>query len=208
MFLLPYVTVLLWLSTAVFVKFNSGIAFNSNVLGPVLVLLTVLLPVSFWILLEKTKWMFSLVMILIFMFNLSWFGVDLFNKYKMFEKYSSSMEGVDPDWIRMASDSENSIERKNVARAIFQKHGVKIAYRMENEAYALYSPTTEDRGSIMENIDRRANQNILKRNLRYDIMTDAFLISLQMIVFLLVFVYLAFSSKRREYSGGHSSRVL
>ncbi|TKB27177.1 hypothetical protein FCL47_08345 [Desulfopila sp. IMCC35006] len=193
---IPFVTVLLWIVIVLGYIFARDIFLLPMIKFPALLLLSILLPVSFWTLQADGQRVYSFVFIGIFIFNIAILTYGLCSNYanlSSFEQYSGKK--IDPEFARLLVAGNSEKERHIAGRIIYQKTGVALPFLTHDNMFTLYSPTQQDKDLFIDNHERNYLILLAKQNLSNQIVTTFFLLALQISIFFLLLVFLILYDK-------------
>jgi len=191
---IPLLTILFWLLIVFTYKFFPRIVLNEFVQYPLVLLLSIFLPVSFWLKIQDGKRYQSLIFIGIFIFNCTLLVFALERNYTaqmILEKNSGA--GIYPELAEMLTNAEPLEKRQLAARFIYQRHAIAMPYKVTDTSYTLYTPSQSDHDRYKANFTRSAHSDVVRMNATQQLRM-AFLymilhagIFLALIVFLLVY---------------------
>ncbi len=158
---------------------------------PTLILLSIVLPVSFWTLQAQKQRIYAFAFIGIFIINNAILVYGLFSNYSTLESLLNSAEKkIDPELVKLLVLGESEKERSIVSRIIFQKHGVTLPFKTHDDLFALYAPTQADKDIFVDNHEKNYMHYLAKQNLSNQIVTTFFLLALQVTIFFILLIYL------------------
>ena len=158
---------------------------------PTLILLSICLPVSFWTLQAKKERLYAIAFIGIFILNNAILVYGLISNYSTLESLLNYTEKkIDPELAKLLVSGNSEKERSVVGRIIFQKHGIALPFKTQDDLFALYAPTQSDKDIFIDNHDRNYRITLAKQNLSNQIATTFFLIALQLTIFFILLIYL------------------
>ncbi len=193
---LPFLTILFWLSIILLYRFAPHFILKEYIQYPLLILLSILLPVSFWLKIQERKRYQSLLFIGIFLFNLSFLFFALAKNYTAQRTLdSASIKGIHPELAEMLTTGETLEKRRLAARFIYLRHAVALPYKSPEGNYILYTPSQSDTDQYRANFIKDTHTDVLRMNATQQ-MLGAFLylilhagLFLILIVFLIVYEY-------------------
>ncbi len=188
---IPPVTVLLWISIALSYIFVRDILILPIIIFPTLILLSIFLPVSFWILQAKGKRLYSLIFIGIFCINSTILTYGFFSNYSTLNSLQGDTGNrIDPDLARLLVSGNSEKERSAVGHIIFQKYGVALPFMTHDDLFSLHAPTKADKDIFLDNNEKSYLIVLKRQNLSNQIITTFFLLALQVSIFLALLIYL------------------
>lgn len=188
---LPSITVLLWISIVMVYIYANDIFILPVIKFPSFILLSIFLPVSFWTLQTKNKPLHASVFIGIFIFNISILVFGLVTNYSTLESLLENTEKrIDPELAKLLVSGDTEKERRFVGRIIFQKHGVALPFKTNDDLYALFAPTKKDKDIFLDINEKNYLILLAKQNLSHQIVTTFFLLALHVVIFFILLIYL------------------
>jgi hypothetical protein len=190
---IPAITVVLWLVMLFGYKMYPGFFLKGFIQYPLVVLLSILLPVSFWLLIQSGKRIYSLIFVGIFFINVAVLAFALesnFSAQRFLEKNSS--KGIIPEIAEILSSDKNFDKSRLAARLIYQNHAVSVPFRTEERSFALYEPSQQDKETYRTNFARNNEIVVAGMNAMEQMLTTFFLLILHGGLFLLMLVFLLF----------------
>ncbi|RPH38822.1 MAG: hypothetical protein EHM86_08965, partial [Desulfobulbaceae bacterium] len=110
---IPVITILIWLSMIIGYKAYPGFLLKESVQYPLVILVSILLPVSFWLQAQARKRFFALLFLGIFFLNISLLIFALERNYSSQRILESNVDkGILPDIAEMLTRDENIEKRK------------------------------------------------------------------------------------------------
>jgi hypothetical protein len=201
---LPITTILLWLSIVFGFLYAREFILQPIVKFPVFILLSIFLPVCFWILASNNRKIYSSVFIAIFTFNTAILAYTVLSSYSFFKSFDPYKETrIDPQVAELLITGESEEIRNVAGQVIFEKHGVSLPYKTETDHFILYAPTKTNKYKFQRNSAENARLSFLKYNTIYQIDSLLFLLILQVSIFigLLCFLVLHDSPARLPLEG-------
>lgn len=195
---LPVCTVALWLAIILGYVFVRDILLLEYVKFPLILLLSVLLPVCFWELQKNDQRIRALLFIFIFLFNVGAPAYGAWHNHKMrvaFDDYISI--GIDPQMANLLVTGDSIEERKLAAQILYEKFGVQLPYKTGEQEFVLFIPDKSNRDNYVLNHDTSYRARTAVENLDYQNNFIFGIILLQAVLFagLLVFLILYDRSK-------------
>jgi len=188
---IPLVTILFWLLIILGYKFFPQIVLKEALQYPLVILLSILLPVSFWLKIQDGKKYQSLIFIGIFLLNSLFLLFAIERNYtaqKMLEQNSG--QGIYPELAEMLTKAETLGKRELAARLIYQQHAVALPYRSIDTAYILYAPSKSDKDRYRTNFAQKAHAARVKMNATQQMLTAFLYLLLHAGIFLTLIIFL------------------
>ncbi len=194
---LPTITVLLWVASLLGYRFLPEI-FRQDLPQFILVIIfSILLPVSFWQAAnsEKGKYL-ALLIVAIFIINTVILSLAVQSTYTAQQALADGLNrGIQPnfaEYLKTAADGK----RKVAARIIYQKHGVALPYRNDTESYTLFVPSESDRKKYQENFFAESDLKIRNIELTASMITAVLLLLIHLGLFITLLVFLVLYDRR------------
>jgi len=188
---LPVVTVLVWMAMVLGYLFSPGFLLLPQVKFPLLILLGILVPVCFWTLQKTGRRGWSLLFLAIFICNI---GVPAYGLWRNSTLKASLAEyapaGIDPQMARLLVAGDTGEERRMAAQILYEKFGVQLPFKGEQEEYSLFNPDKTNRDKYVLNHDRSYRARTMIDNLAYQQTSILVVILLQLVLFLGLLVFL------------------
>ncbi|MCI5122769.1 MAG: hypothetical protein D3908_16590, partial [Candidatus Electrothrix sp. AUS4] len=120
---------------------------------PLTLLLSVLLPVSFWLVAKGKKNRYlALLFVGIFLIDTSFLFVVMRGSFSTQQQIMEELKtGIRPDLAEYLMTAVSAHKRQIAARLIYQRHGVALAFKNEVGGYTLYEPAQEDKEKFQKN---------------------------------------------------------
>jgi hypothetical protein len=188
---IPSLTALFWLLLILSYKFFPRIILDQYLQYPLIILLSILLPVSFWLKIQDGKRYQSLIFIGIFLINSTLLVFALERNYttqKMLERNSG--KGIYPELAEMLTNAESLEKRQLAARFIYQRHAVAMPYKSTGTSYVLYTPSQSDQNRYRTNFARNMHTDTIRMNATQQMMMAFFYLILHAGIFLALIVFL------------------
>ncbi len=195
---IPFITLFLWLLLLAGYRFFPEILLMEVVKYPLVILFSILLPVSFWLTQQNTRKRYgALIFAGIFLFNSGMLILALTHNYTALTSFNNVSEAsILPDLAEFLTTEKNVEKRRFVAQLFSQKYGVSVPYKVEGDDYALYVPTQTDREHYRANAALSAGKDSARMNLSAQIIELFFLLSLHTGIFFLVIIFLLLYEQR------------
>lgn len=188
---LPHCTLLIWLLILLGYLQTPELILQPLVKFPLVILLSVFLTVSFWLLQKAGKKFFSLIFLAIFLFNI---GVPLYatnRNHAILDTLSQDAgKGIEPPVAELLVGGDNVEEREMAARFIYQRYGIALPYKTTDDSLAIYSPDKTDKDNFLVTHENTLQTESAIRNLTYQIEAINFLIVLQLLIFVVLLLFL------------------
>lgn len=194
---IPAITVILWLVMLFGFKLYPGFFLQGFIQYPLVVLLSILLPVSFWLRIQSGKKLYALLFVGIFFMDVTALTFALeknFSAQRFLEKNAG--KGIVPEIAEFLSSAENLEKSRLAARLIYQRHAVSMPFRSAEKGFALYEPSQQDRETYRTNFARNTEIVVAGMNAMEQMLTTFFLLILHGGLFLLLLVFLLFYEKK------------
>lgn len=196
---IPLITFILWLSLAVGFWLFPGFVLKEYVEYPFVILLSILLPVSFWLAQQETRTRYrALLFAGIFLFDIGIAMLGLSHNYSILASTGSDPElKILPELTELLTTEKDPGKRRIIAQIFYRKFGVSVPYRLEANGYALYLPDQADKEQYRANSALAAGRDVKRMNLSTQIMTLFFLLSAHAGIFFLVIVFLILYERQK-----------
>ncbi len=196
---LPLVTIVLWLATVLGYVLVPHIILLPQVKFPLIILMSILIPVCFWVLQKDGKLFSAGIFIVIFLFNI---GLPAYGAWQNDTRRDALAEyipeGMDPQMAQLLTNGESLEERKMAAQILFEQFGVKLPYLGESGEFLLYSPSKTNKANYVSNHDKYYRARLAKDNLEYQNQSIFIIIALQFVLFLSLLVFLVLYDNKEE----------
>ncbi len=152
---------------------------------PLVVLLSILLPVSFWLRIQSGKKLYALIFVGIFFLDVTALAFALeknFAAQRYLEK--SAGKGIVPEIAEFLSSDENLEKSRIAARLIYQSHAVSMPFRTAEKGFTLYEPSQQDKEAYRTNFARNTGIVVAGMNAMEQMLTSFFLLILHAGLFL------------------------
>ncbi|MCI5209021.1 MAG: hypothetical protein D3910_09535 [Candidatus Electrothrix sp. ATG2] len=163
---LPVITILLWSAFLLGSWFLPETFRQDMIQLPTAVILSVLLPVSFWQLATTGKFFFALLFVGILCFNVSVLLVVVRGEYVAHQALVKKVnKGIQPRRAQYVETAVSEGKRRLAAQLLYQQHGIILSYKNDIGSRTLYSPSESDKEEYIKNFfmakDLRLNSTIL-----------------------------------------------
>lgn len=190
---LPMLTIGLWLVMLVGFVYARSLLLSPYVLFPLFTVLSIFLPIAFWMLQFARRRAFSLCFVAIFAVNclfLGYFVLDLGLKVNAIEPFQALV--INPEQAEQVFSGEREKTRMNMSRYLYENSGVVTAYRKENGELEIYAPTDLDKSVLYENYAGHYRLLETKNLLTYYMQGVFLLLAIHVVIFVGLLVYLIF----------------
>ena len=171
-------------------KAYPGFLLKESVQYPLVILVSILLPVSFWLQAQARKRFFALLFLGIFFLNISLLIFALERNYSSQRILESNVDkGILPDIAEMLTRDENIEKRKLAAQYIYRHHAVQMAFKGA-DTYTLYAPTATDKEQYRSYFTRNAEIGTARMNVIDQLLSTFFLFILHEGIFLCLILFL------------------
>ncbi|KAB2890563.1 MAG: hypothetical protein F9K32_08205 [Desulfobulbaceae bacterium] len=186
---LPLLTMLLWSLMIAGYVFLPRIFLQEYVQYPLVVLLSVILPVSLWVAVLDGRRILAAAMAAVFLLNAGLLLFVLENNYSA----SGILEhetgkGILPQVAGFLA--ENPAKSQYAARQIYQRHGVAVPFRSGAESFGVFAPGDEDKKLFRENFNKAVDMDVAAMNASKQMLTTFLLFALHVGIFILVLLFL------------------
>lgn len=190
---IPLLTIMLWLLIILGFKFIPAYFLNEYIQYPLIIIISILLPVSFWLKIKEKRKFFSLLYIAIFLVNIGFLFFAIERSYSTQKSLgNSSNRGIVPEIAEVLSESENAERRKSAAKHIYQHHAIRVPYKLSDDNYALYSPTEADKASYQETSAKKARLDRIMMDSTVQMLSACFFLILHVGIFIGLLIFLNF----------------
>ena len=188
---LPPVTILLWIAIVLSYIFVRDLFISPVVIFPTVLLLSIFLPVSFWVLQSNGKKLYSLIFIGIFFINNTILVYGFVKNYSTLNSLLEYTENkIDPDLAKLLVTGKSEKERRIISQVIFQKYGVGLPFLTHDNLFTLHTPTKTDKNIFLDNHEKSYLIVLKKQNLSNQLITTFFLLGIQISIFFILLIYL------------------
>lgn len=204
---LPHITVGMWLMLIVGYLQLRDFILQPMVKFPAVILLSVFLTVSFWLLQKAGKRGLSLLFLGIFLFNV-WMPLyaSIINNEFMKTIDRDVEKGIAPELAELLSSADTVQERKMAAKIIYTRHGISLPYKTADDSFAAYSPNKTDKDQYFLAHEQRMQADMTIRNFTEQTEAGNFLVGLQLALFFVLLIFLLLYD--RPGSGAVKEKVL
>lgn len=205
---IPLITILLWLSIICLYRFFPRILFYTGLQYPLIVLLSILLPVSFWLKIEEDKKYQALVFVGIFILNMSLLLLVLGRTYRTQTILEHGLHrGIAPELAQMLTEAETPRQRLLAARLIYRQYAVVMPYKSSGSDLVLYMPSQVDKDLSRKNFVAQARSETQTMNATKQMLTAFLYVFLHAGLFLALLVFLfIYEHKGHEISQDYEKK--
>ena len=188
---LPHITVGMWLLIITGYLLARDFILQPLVKFPLVLLITIFLTVSFWILYRAGSKGFSLLFIGIFLFNV-WMPLyaSIENNEWLKSIDQDTAKAIPSELAELLCLGDTAEERAMTAQIIFTKYGVSLPYKAEDNSFMAYTPTKADKDQYFVANEQRVQAGMAISNLKGQIEASNFLVGLQLALFLTLLNFL------------------
>ena len=188
---LPHITVGMWLVLIFGYLQLRDITLQPMVKFPAVILLSVFLTVSFWVLQKGGKRGLSLLFLGIFLFNV-WMPLyaSIINNEFIKTIDRDAEKGLAPELAELLSSGDTVQEREMAAKIIYTRHGISLPYKTADNSFVAYSPNRTDKDQYFLAHEQRMQADMTIRNLTEQIEASNFLVGLQLALFFMLLIFL------------------
>lgn len=188
---LPHITVGMWLMMITGYLLVPDFILQPLVKFPLVILITIFLTVSFWILHKAGKRGLALLFIGIFLFNV-WMPVyaSILNNEWVKSIDQDTGKGIAPELAELLCLGDTAEEREMTAKIIFTRHGISLPYKAADDSFIAYSPTKADKDQYIISNEQHIQAVMATTNLKGQIEASNFLVGLQLALFLILLIFL------------------
>ncbi len=186
---LPLLTLLLWLLLLGGYFFVPRIVLHEYVQYPLVVLFSIILPVSLWIAVQDGRRALAAVLAGLFLLNAAVLLFALERNYaawRMLEQETS--KGIHPELAAFLA--ENPDKGHYAAQHVYQHFGVAVPFVSAKDAFAVFKPEEEDKQAFRENFNKAVAMDVAAMNANTQLLTTFLLLALHAGIFILLLVFL------------------
>ncbi len=188
----PSLTILFWFLLVAAYRFFPHLLEKEPLLYPLVILLSILLPVSFWLEIQDGRRYRSLIFVCIFFINITVLLFALGQNYtaqRMLE--NTGRKGIYPEIAELLTHAETLEKRRLAARFIYQRYAVVMPYRSADSTYVLYVPNPIDRDRYRTNFVQTTHAEVARMQATEQVLTDFLFLLLHAGIFLVLMVFLS-----------------
>ena len=203
---LPLLTLLLWSLMIAGYVFLPGIFLQEYVQYPLVVLLSVFLPVSLFVAMQDGNRVFAAVMAGIFLMNAGLLLFVLENNYSSWRAIEREAgKGIIPEVASFLA--ENPAKSQFAAHQIYQHHGVAMPFMAKGESFEVFMPGEEDKKLFRENFNKAVEVDVAAMNANKQTLTTFLLLALHVGIFILLLVFLLIYEQGLPAGSGKPDQV-
>lgn len=170
---------------------------KASVQYPLVVLISILLPVSFWLKVQARKRTFAFLFLGIFFLNIFLLIFALERNYSSQRILESNVDkGILPEIAEMLIRDENIEKRKLAAQYIYRHHAIPMVFKNADNNYALYVPTATDKEQYRAYFNRNAELGTARMNSIDQLLSTFFLLILHSGIFLCMILFLVLHEQK------------
>lgn len=189
---IPLLTGLLWLIICLGHSFSFELIRQDVVQFPLALLLSILLPVSFWLLAkgEKQRYL-ALLFVGIFIINTSFLFVIMRGSFVTKQQMAEQLKaGIQPDLAEYLITAVSAHKRQIAARLIYQLHGVALPFKNDAGGYTLYEPDKADKEKFQKNFFAQNDLKLRQGGFAASFATATLLMLIHVGLFIALLVFL------------------
>ena len=201
---IPLLTGLIWVIICLGYSFFPKLIKQDAVQFPLTLLLSVLLPVSFWLVARQGKHRYlALLFVGIFIINTSFLFVVMRGSFSTQQQITEELNaGIRPDLAEYLVTAVSAYKRQIAARLIYQLHGVALPFKNEAGGYTLYEPDKADKGKFQKNFFARNELKIRQGDFAASFATATLLLLIHGGLFVALLVFLLLYDKGNSGESG------
>lgn len=158
---------------------------------PLVILLSIFLTVSFWILQRAGRRGISLIFIGILFFNIGMpFYASIISHEIITTLEQDAGKGIDPQLAELLLFGDDVREREMAAKVIYTRHGISLPYKNADTGFTAYAPNKADQDQFFIAHQQRLQGEAALGNMHEQIEASYFLIALQLILFIILLIFL------------------
>jgi hypothetical protein len=188
---LPHCTCVIWLLVIVGYLQVPELILQPLVKFPLVILLSIFVTVSFWLLQKAGKKFCAVIFLMIFLFNI---GVPMYawqqNSALVDTLNKDAGKGIEPSVAELLVGGDNGLEREMAARFIYQRHGIALPYKTADDSLTVYAPDKTAKDNFLVTHEQSLQAESVIRNQTYQIEAINFLVVLQLLIFVVLLLFL------------------
>jgi hypothetical protein len=203
---LPLLTLLLWLLIIAGYKFLPGMFLLEIVQYPLVVILSIFLPVSLWIAVQEGRRIMAAMLAGIFLVNAIVLLLVLeqnYSAWRMLER--ETLKGVLPEVAAFLA--ENPAKGRFAAQHVYRHHGVAVPFMTGQQAFAVYEPDDEDKKVYRTNFNRAVELDVAAMNTNKQLLNTFLLLGLHASIFILLLIFLLIYEQGLAAQRGNPEQV-
>lgn len=188
---LPRITLLLWgLMIAGYILLPQ-VVLRDVVQYPLVVLLSILLPISLWLSVQEGRKIGALVLAVVFFANVALLVIALERSYSSWKDLERrANKGIFPPIAGLLAGKGDAVKSRSAARYIFRHHSVKVPYQTGDGGFAVYTPDEEDKKVFRQQSSQVADANVGRMDAEGQLLATFLLLALHVGIFILVLLFL------------------
>ena len=186
---LPFLTLLLWLLLLGGYFFLPRIVLREYVQYPLVVIFSILLPVSLWTAVQEGRRMLAAVLAGVFLLNAAALLFALERNYSAW----ILLEGQTSKGIPLelaAFLAENPDKGRYAAEHVYRHYGVAVPFASAQQSCAVFKPGDEDKKAFRRNFNTAVAVDVAAMNANSQLLTTFLLLALHAGIFTLLLVFL------------------
>jgi hypothetical protein len=158
---------------------------------PLVILISIFLTVSFWILQRAGRRGISLIFIGILFFNIGMpFYASIISHEIIKTLEQDAGKGIDPQLAELLLFGDDVREREMAAKVIYTRHGISLPYKNADTGFTAYVPNKADQDQFFVAHQQRLQAEAAIGNMHGQIEASNFLIALQLFLFIILLIFL------------------
>jgi hypothetical protein len=188
---LPRVTLLLWgLMIAGYILLPQ-VVLREAVQYPLVVLLSILLPIALWLSVQDGRRMGAMVLAMIFVANVVLLVFVLERNYSSWKNLERAAgKGVVPAIVGLLAGEKDAAKSRLAARYIYHHHSLKVPYKTGDEGFAVYVPSEQDKKTFRQRFSQGVEIDVARMNAESQLLTTFLLLALHVGIFVLLLLFL------------------
>ena len=198
---IPLITAVFWIILLFGYQFVPELFKQDSVQFPLVLLLSVLLPVSFWQVANNrgNRKYFALLFIGIFIINISFLSIVMRGSFIMQQQVSEELNrGIQPEFAEYLVTAVSGKKRELAARLIYQRHGVALPFKDASDSCTIYQPSEIDKEKFQKNFFALNKLKIRKAGFAASFSTAALLLMIHAGLFIALLALPVLSDRDRQ----------
>ena len=188
---LPSLTAILWLLCVGTYIVAPRLVLNEFLQYPLIILLSILLPVSFWLKIQTGRKVQSLVFVALFSIDIVMLLFALQRNHATQQLLArANGAGILPQIAESLSTGATVEKRELAARIIYQEQAVAMPYLTADTSYVLYAPSPSDQERYRDNFAKNSRTQMVRMSAAEQMLNAFFVLVLHSAIFLAVLVFL------------------
>lgn len=188
---LPRITLLLWGLMIAGYIFLPQVVLKDVVQYPLVVLLSIFLPISLWLSAQDGRKLGAMVLAGIFVANVTLLVFVLERNYTSWKNHERSAgKGIVPAIVGLLAGEKDAANSRLAARYIFQHHYVEVPYRTGEGGFAVYAPSEQDKTIFRQRFAQGVDANVVRMNAESQLLTTFLLLALHVGIFVLLLLFM------------------